>query len=67
MCVSRDFEADTCSAAGMWADTMFRAGVEPFCRIHHCALLQVLRRPGDAAFTESLVAHLNILAGSWFT
>ena len=67
-------EADRCNAAIMWADKVFRAGVDPFWMIHHCALLQILQRPGGASFTDSLVARLNIgkpimlasNASSWF-
>ena len=58
----------------MWADKVFRAGVEPSWVIHHCALLQILQRLGEASFTDSLVARLNIGkpimlasdASSWF-
>ena len=53
-------EADRCNAAIMWADKVFRAGVEPSWMIDHCALLQILQRPGEASFTDSLVARLNI-------
>ena len=67
-------EADRCNAAIMWADKVFCAGVEPSWMIHHCALLQILQRPGEASFTDSLVARLNIGkpimlacdASSWF-
>ena len=67
-------EADRCKAAIMWADKVFRAGVGPSWMIHHCALLQILQRPGEASFTDSLVARLNIGkpimlasdASSWF-
>ena len=68
-------EADRCNAAIMWADKVFHAGVEPSWMIHHCALLQILQRPGEASFTDdSLVARLNIGkpimlasdASSWF-
>ena len=67
-------EADRCNAAIMWADKVFRAGVEPSWVIHHCALLQILQRPGEASFTNSLLARLNIGkpivlasdASSWF-
>ena len=47
---SKDFEADRCNAAIVWADKMFRAGMEPSWMIHHCALLQILQRPGEASF-----------------
>ena len=48
------------NAAAMRADTMFGPGLEPPWMIHHyCALLQILRRPGEAGFTDSLVAHLD--------
>ena len=67
-------EADRCNAAIMWADKVFRAGVRPSWMTHHCALLQILQRPGEASFTNSLVARLNIGkpimlasdASSWF-
>lgn len=40
---------------------MFGAGLDLSWMIHHyCALLQILRRPGEAGFTDSLVAHLEI-------
>ena len=56
---SKGFEADRCNAAAMWADRMFRTGMEPSCMIYHCALLQIVHRPGEAGFTDSLIAHLN--------
>ena len=72
---SQGFEADRCNAAAMCADRTFRTGLEPSWVIYHCALLQILHRPGEAGFTDSLVAHLNkgrpiflaSDASSWFT
>ena len=39
----------------MHADTVFGAGLEPPWMIYHyCALLQILRRPGQDGFTDTL-------------
>ena len=60
MCFVNRFWRLTGSMQLRCAQTQCFAGLE-FCRMthHYCALLQILRRPGEAGFTDSLVAHLD--------